>query len=247
MELSAFFSENPRVALAFSGGVDSAYLLFCAAKWAQDVTAYYVKSEFQPAFEYKDAKKLANELGVRMKTIELSVLGDKSIASNGEDRCYHCKKKIFSAIVKEAAKDGYDLIIDGSNASDDAADRPGMRAKAELMVRSPLRECGLTKADIRALSKEARLFTWSKPAYACLATRIKTGEEITLGKLEKTERAEDYLRGLGFSDLRVRIFEGAARIQLPESELKLLIEKREEIKNRLEQDYKAVLLDLEVR
>ena len=104
MELSAFFNENPKAALAFSGGVDSAYLLCCASKWAKDVTAYYVKSEFQPEFEYVDAQRLAKELGARMKTIELSVLDDENISSNKADRCYHCKKKIFSAIADAAAK-----------------------------------------------------------------------------------------------------------------------------------------------
>ena len=247
MELSAFFNENPKAALAFSGGVDSAYLLCCASKWAKDVTAYYVKSEFQPEFEYEDAQRLAKELGARMKTIELSVLDDENISSNKADRCYHCKKKIFSAIADAAAKDGYTLIIDGSNASDDAGDRPGMRATAELKVRSPLRECGLTKSAIRALSKEAGLFIWDKPAYACLATRVPTGEEITKEKLRKTKRSEEWLKSIGFSDFRIRLFGGAARIQVKEEQLQLLLEKREEIIDRLRQDYSAVLLDLEVR
>ncbi|MBR6812361.1 MAG: ATP-dependent sacrificial sulfur transferase LarE [Oscillospiraceae bacterium] len=247
MELAAFFKENPRAALAFSGGVDSAYLLYFAANALCDITAYYVKTEFQPAFEYEDALRLANELGVKMKTIELSVLSDENITSNDKDRCYHCKKKIFSAISNAAKMDGYDLLIDGSNASDDAADRPGMRATAELKVRSPLRECGLTKSDIRALSKEAGLFTWDKPAYACLATRVTTFEEITKEKLEITEKAEEYLKSLGFSDFRIRLFNQAARIQLPEKQLGLLLEKRQDIIEGLGQDYKAVLLDLEVR
>ena len=235
------------MALAFSGGVDSAYLLYCASKWAKDVTAYYVKSEFQPQFEYEDALRLASELGAKMTAIPLSVISDEIIRANRADRCYHCKKKIFSAIADAATKDGYTLIIDGSNASDDALDRPGMRATAELKVRSPLREAGLTKSDIRALSKEAGLFTWDKPAYACLATRVPTGEEITKEKLTKTERSEEWLKSIGFSDFRIRLFGGAARIQVKEEQLQLLLEKREEIIDRLGQDYSAVLLDLEVR
>ena len=122
-----------------------------------------------------------------------------------------------------------------------------MRALRELSVRSPLRECGLTKVRIRALSREAGLFTWDKPAYACLATRVPTGETITAEKLQKTERAEALLFSLGFRDFRVRYFAGAARIQLPEAQLPLALERRTELLSELKKIYPAVLLDLEVR
>ena len=122
-----------------------------------------------------------------------------------------------------------------------------MRALRELSVRSPLRECGLTKARIRALSREAGLFTWDKPAYACLATRVPTGETITAEKLQKTERAEALLFSLGFRDFRVRYFAGAARIQLPEAQLPLALERQTELLSELKKIYPAVLLDLEVR
>ena len=247
MNLHSFFAENPRVALAFSGGVDSAYLLYAAKSAGADVTAYYVRSAFQPEFELRDAKRLADELSAKMTVLELDVLCDSAVTANPPDRCYHCKKRIFTAIVEAAKRDGYNLLIDGTNASDDASERPGMRALAELAVRSPLRECGLTKARIRSLSKEAGLFTHDKPAYACLATRIPTGEVITAEKLSKTEQAEGFLETLGFRDFRVRLMGGSAKLQVREEQLSLLMEKRSEILQGLKPLYSDILLDLEVR
>lgn len=247
MELKAFFEANSKVALAFSGGVDSAYLLYAAVSFGADVKAYYVKTPFQPAFEYEDALRLSRELGAEMVTIHLDVLSDNSIAENPKNRCYFCKKRIFNAILERAKADGYSLIIDGTNASDDAADRPGMVALKELSVRSPLRECGLTKAEIRKLSKEANLFTHDKPAYACLATRIPTGTPITAEKLAITERNEGFLRSLGFTDFRIRFMGTAAKLQIAEKELPLLFANRETILEKLKHDYTDVLLDLEVR
>ena len=245
--MQEFFKAQPNVALAFSGGVDSAYLLYAALKCGAKVTAYYVKTPFQPQFEYEDALRLAAELGAEMKTIELDVLQDERVTANPANRCYYCKKRIFSAILAAAKQDGYSVIIDGTNASDDASDRPGMAALQELQVRSPLREAGLNKAEIRRLSKEAGLFTHDKPAYACLATRIPAGTPITPEKLQKTEICEEYLKNMGFSDFRIRYFQGAARLQLPEGQIPALFEKRAEILAFLKQHYPAVVLDLEVR
>ena len=247
MTLQEFFKAQPNVALAFSGGVDSAYLLYAAVTSGANVTAYYVKTPFQPQFEYDDAVKLATDLGAEMKTIHLDVLQDKNVIANPANRCYYCKKRIFSAILAAAQEDGFSIVIDGTNASDDASDRPGMVALQELQVRSPLREAGLTKAEIRRLSKEAGLFTHDKPAYACLATRIPTGTRITQELLEKTEICEEYLKNMGFSDFRIRYFEGSARLQLPEAQIPALLEKRAEILAFLKQYYPAVLLDMEVR
>lgn len=247
MTLTEFFRKNPEGALAFSGGVDSAYLLYAAVSCGARVRAYYVKTAFQPQFEYEDAVKLACGLGVEMRTISLDILSEDAVTANPPDRCYFCKGKIFSAIRKAAAADGFTLLMDGTNASDPEAERPGMRALRELEIRSPLRECGLTKPEIRRLSKEAGLFTYDKPAYACLATRIPTGTVITAEKLEKTERAEEYLKSLGFSDFRIRMMDGCARIQLREAQLPLLTVHRKEILAQLKKDYSAVLLDLEVR
>lgn len=247
MNLKEFFVLHPKAALAFSGGVDSAYLLYAAKQYAEEVQAYYVKSEFQPQFERDDAVRLASELGVDMKVFDLHVLSVPCVKENPSDRCYYCKKAIFGAIMEAAKSDGFSVLLDGTNASDDAGDRPGMRALEELSVLSPLRECGLTKLQIRQLSKEAGLFTWDKPAYACLATRIPSGEEITQDKLLATEIAEDYMFSLGFSDFRVRSQDGHARLQLPESQFPLLLEHRSAILTRLKEYYKTISLDLEVR
>ena len=247
MELSEFFAQCPRVGLAFSGGVDSSYLLYAALRSGAAVVAYYVKSAFQPRFELDDARRLAGELGADMTVLELDVLADPAVRANPADRCYHCKKRIFSAIAAQALADGYPVLLDGTNASDDAGDRPGMRALRELEVRSPLRECGLTKAEIRRRSREAGLFTWDKPAYACLATRIPTGTELTAAGLERTERAENFLFSLGFTDFRVRLLGGAARVQVPAGQMPRLLEERRRIVDELKKDYRDVLLDLEAR
>ncbi len=247
MTLKAFFEDNPKAAIAFSGGVDSAYLLQAAKEYGADVAAYYVKTPFQPRFEYEDALLLARQLAVGITTLELDVLADPQISANSQNRCYFCKRKIFAAIRQQAEQDGYRLILDGTNASDCRDDRPGMQALEELGVRSPLRECGLTKQDIRRLSKEAGLFTHDKPAYACLATRVPMGTPITGQLLEKTERSEAFLKALGFTDFRIRHLDGGAKLELREAQLPLLLQHREAILAELKKYYTTVLLDLEVR
>ena len=247
MDLDQFFRINRKAAIAFSGGVDSAYLLYSAVRCAADVTAYYVRTAFQPSFELEDARRLAEETGAELKIIDADVLSVPEIASNPPDRCYHCKKLIMSTIAAAAAEDGYTVILDGTNASDDVSDRPGMKALSELGVLSPLRECGLGKDEIRRLSREAGLFTWNKSAYACLATRMPVTVPLDEEKLRKTEEAEDFLHSLGFCDFRVRFFHGAARIQICREQIPLLVEKRTAIADALRGSYDAVLFDLEAR
>lgn len=247
MELQEFFSQHPRVALAFSGGVDSAYLLYAAVQCGAQVRPYYVKTAFQPQFEYEDALRLADQLGVSMKTICLNPLDDPQVAANPGNRCYYCKRHIFTAITQAAREEGFHLLLDGTNASDRVDDRPGMQALRELAVLSPLRLCGLTKAEIRRRSREAGLFTWDKPAYACLATRIPTGTAITLEDLQRTERCEAFLMELGFSGFRIRLMDGCARLEMPEAQFSLLLAHREAVLERLKKDYTRVLLDLEAR
>lgn len=247
MTLLAFFKENPKAALGFSGGVDSSYLLYAGVQAGADIHPYYIKTAFQPQFELDDAERLCAQLGVPLTVLELDVLKNEAVTANPHDRCYHCKTALFGALSARALADGYTLLLDGTNASDDAGDRPGMRALKELHVCSPLRECGLTKAEIRRLSREAGLFTWDKPAYACLATRIPSGDAITAEKLLATERAEAFLFSLGLTDFRVRNYRGAARLQFPEAQLNAVLAHRAEILQELKKDYPAVLLDLEVR
>lgn len=247
MDLRQFFEENPKAALAFSGGVDSAYLLYAAKAYSAQVKAYYVKTPFQPAFELEDARRLAAECNADMQILEVDVLADECVRVNPPDRCYHCKKRLFSRILQQAAADGFPLVMDGTNASDDAADRPGMRALTELRVCSPLRLCGLTKQEVRRLSKEVGLFTHDKPAYACLATRIPTGTPITQEELSRTEWAEEYLKSLGFSDFRVRLYQDCAKLELRQAQLPLLLKRRAQIVQVLKERYQDVLLNLEVR
>ena len=247
MELRDFFQECPKVALGFSGGVDSAYLLYAALDHGAQVRPYFIKTAFQPQFELEDARRLCAQLGVELTVLELDVLQIPGVAENPPDRCYHCKRALFGRLRQQAQADGYTVLIDGTNASDDAGDRPGMRALGELSVRSPLRECGITKAQVRALSKEAGLFTWDKPAYACLATRVPTREAITPETLRKVEAAEEALFSLGYSDLRVRVFHGAARLQLPGQQLEQAAKEREAILQALSPWFDTVLLDLKER
>lgn len=247
MTLDEFFKQHPRAAMGFSGGVDSSYLLWAAVHAGADVRPYFIKTAFQPAFELEDALRLGRKLGVEITVIEHDILSNDAVAANPADRCYHCKTALFGLLRDRAAADGYNLLMDGTNASDDAGDRPGMRALKELEVRSPLRECGLTKSEIRRLSKEAGLFTWDKPAYACLATRVPAGQRLTAELLSRVERAEGALFDLGFSDFRVRVYHGAARIQVRPEQLALVLERREDVLARLHPDFEAVLLDLKTR
>ncbi len=247
MRLEEFFRVNKKAAICFSGGVDSAYLLYAAKSLGVDAAPYYVKTEFQPRFEYEDAQRLCAELGAELKTVEYSILEDEKVASNPADRCYYCKKKLFSALKQAASSDGYELLLDGTNASDSTGDRPGMRALSELGVRSPLRECNLTKDEIRALSKQAGLFTWNKPAYACLATRVRTGRRITARTLHKIEASERELSEMGFYDFRVRVYGEAARVQVKDGQFMTAARMRKEISDRLKPYFDTVFLDMQTR
>lgn len=247
MTLKEFFSENTKVALGFSGGVDSSYLLYAALENNADIMPYFVKSPFQPQFELNDAKRLAEELKCNLNIIYLDNLEDGDITANSAVRCYYCKKKIFEAIKNQAAADGYKVLIDGANASDDASERAGMKAADELKVKSPLRECGIDKAEVRRLSKEAGLFTWDKPAYACLATRIKTSVPITAELLHKIEKSEDVLFSLGYKDFRVRTDGETAKIQVKENQTETIIADREKIYAELKKYFNDIVLDLKGR
>lgn len=247
MTLQEFFTEHPKAALGFSGGVDSSYLLWVAVNAGADIAPYYIQTAFQPAFELEDARRLCEQIGVKLNVIQLDALADPRVAANPANRCYYCKVGLFGALRARAKADGYDLLLDGTNASDDAGDRPGMKALREMEVRSPLRECGLTKAMIRQESRKAGLFTWDKPAYACLATRVPTGRTITPELLRRVEGAETALFALGFTDFRVRLYDDAARLQLPEGQLAKAVEQRQAIRQALAPWFDVVLLDTQTR
>lgn len=227
--------------------MDSSYLLWAAVNAGADIAPYYIQTAFQPAFELEDAQRLCAQIGVKLNVIRLDALADPRVAANPANRCYYCKVGLFGALRARAKADGYDLLLDGTNASDDAGDRPGMKALREMEVRSPLRECGLTKAMIRQESRKAGLFTWDKPAYACLATRVPTGRTITSELLRRVEGAETALFALGFTDFRVRLYDEAARLQLPEGQLAKAVEQRQAIRQALAPWFDVVLLDTQTR
>ena len=247
MTLQGFFCNLPSAALGLSGGVDSALLLAAACRYGADVRPYFVKTAFQPAFELEDAQKVADLCGVPLAVIELDVLALERVAENPANRCYHCKNAIFSALAQRAAADGRTVLLDGTNASDDVCDRHGMRALQEIGVRSPLRECGLDKTAVRCLAKELGVPVWDKPAYACLATRVPTGQRLEGQLLRRIEQAEAVLFGMGFSDFRVRVLGDTARLQLPESQLPQAFARRAEITASLGTMFSGVLLDLRAR
>lgn len=246
-ELREFFKKNDKLALAFSGGVDSTYLLYAALACGADVQAYFVRSEFQPKFEIEDVERIKNELSAKLKVLELSILENETVAANPEKRCYYCKREIMGAITAEAKADGFQLLMDGTNASDDQEDRPGMQALSELNIVSPLRLCGINKEQIRDYSRKAGLSTWDKPAYACLATRIPTGTRITDETLDRVQRCESAMYELGFRDFRVRAIGNIGKLQLRAEQLQLFVEKRTEILEALGSDFQELVLDLKTR
>lgn len=247
MELRDFFKIHCKIALAFSGGADSSYLLYAALKSGVDVKAYFLKSQFQPRFELEDARRIASQLGAHLCVIEEDMLSCLEIANNGPERCYHCKKRMIQAIMGRARLDGYFELMDGSNASDNPSDRPGMKALAELEVLSPLLDYGIGKEDIAKRLKQTGLHFWNKSPYSCLATRINQSEALSEDKLDRIERSEDYLRSLGFKDFRVRSKDGIAKIQIRAEQFTLALNCREAVCSRLGEFFDEITLDLEAR
>lgn len=244
--LQQYFTEHNRGVLGFSGGVDSAFLLTAAKEAGADITPVFIHTPFQPAFELEDARRLTDQLGIRLEIITANPLQQPEIVRNDAKRCYWCKHLLFS-LLKNRARELNAVLIDGTNASDPEDDRPGMQALRELGAESPLRICGLNKDEIRQISKEYGLFTWDKPSYACLATRIPTGTAIDCETLQKIENAEEALFRLGFSDFRVRVFHGAARIQLLASQWQMDEDRRRQVTDAVGQFFDTVLLDMTPR
>lgn len=205
-------------AVAFSGGVDSSLLCAVAREVLGDgALAVTIVSPLLPQSELADARKVAVLVGIRHILVESSDI-EEDVAANPKDRCYHCKKREFGAIAAAARESGIGIVLDGSNVDDEGDYRPGMRAIAELGVESPLRSAGLGKEEIRELSRRLGLPTAEKPAFACLASRIPYGERIDRDKLERVEKAEDYLRAAGFRQFRVRSHGDLARIEVDPGE-----------------------------
>lgn len=245
--LQSFFNTHREVAVAFSGGVDSAVLLLLASKYAKRTKAYYVKSQFQPPFERNDAIQVAKMLHTEMEIISVDILSSARIVANPGNRCYYCKKEIFGEIIEHAQKDGFCVIVDGTNASDDVGDRPGFQALQELRVLSPLRMCGYTKAHIRQIAEENHLPVADKPSYACLATRIPTDTVITGALLETTQKAEDALKEMGFQNVRIRYRNGDAVIELGRKDFTLFYDVKDAVYAALSAYYHHIYLDLKER
>ena len=227
------------VAVAFSGGVDSTFLL-AAAKEAlgKNAIAITIRSGFVPAAEVEEATKFARELGFYHELIDVNELAIEGVADNPPDRCYLCKKALFTSLRARAGELGVSVVVDGSNLDDVGDYRPGLRALAELDVKSPLREAYLNKEEIRALSRAMKLPTWDKPSFACLASRIPYGEKITKEKLLWVEKAEVFLTAQGFRQLRVRCHGNLARIEVPEEEFAKLADL--EMRKKVEEAFKKI-------
>lgn len=210
-----------RIAIAYSGGVDSTFLLEAAVRvlGAENVMAVTVFSAVNPGGEEVEAVEFAKSLGVTQRTIEADVFTIPHFKENPEDRCYYCKTEVFGSVKKAANEMGFKYVVDGTNTDDDGDYRPGMRAVKELDVKSPLKEAGFGKKEIRECSKLWGLYTSERPSMACLASRIPYGDEITLEKLKITEKTEMLIRELGFKQIRVRNHGNIARVEISPLEM----------------------------
>ncbi|MBS3769474.1 MAG: ATP-dependent sacrificial sulfur transferase LarE [Bacteroidales bacterium] len=246
-ELQHKLKQTGSLVVAFSGGVDSTFLL-AAGKEAlgNNILAITVSTPYVAGWEEEESREIAKNLGVEQIILEYPLF--ENIKNNPPQRCYLCKKQIFSAILEEAERRGYSYVADGTNVDDFQDIRPGIRALRELNVRSPLAEANLGKNDIRRFSKDMGLPTWDKPAYACLLSRLPFNTPIRQEVLDRIEEAEQLIRNAGFPAARVRTHEHIARIEIPPDEIQKFIQisSEKELPRKIKSlGYNYVTLDLE--
>ncbi len=223
-KLQHILSGFKSVIVAYSGGLDSAFLLYAAVDTlgTDKVSAITADSPSYPRSELEKAKEFANSLGLgeRHRIVKTEELEDPNYASNPVDRCFFCKKELYSRLTESALFGNVDAVLDGFNADDVGDFRPGRKAAEKYSIRSPLFEAGLGKKELRDLAKHLGLEVWDKPQMACLSSRIPYGSPVTREKLERIEKAEEFLRTMGFVQLRVRHHDRLARIELPLEDIK---------------------------
>jgi uncharacterized protein len=249
LKLRGIVKDLESVVVAFSGGVDSTLVTKVCYDILKDKSmAVTARSETYPDFEFEEAKKLAKEIGIKHLVLNTSELAIEGFASNPPNRCYFCKTELFEKLKDIAKQHRFLHVADGANLDDMEDYRPGLEASKELGVKSPLKEAGMTKKDVREASKMLNLPNWNKPAYACMSSRFPYGQSITEEKLKMVSEAEKYLRGLGLEQFRVRHHETIARIEVLPEDIHILTHSptRDELLGKFKKiGFTYVTLDLE--
>jgi uncharacterized protein len=246
--LIEILTDMQSAVLAYSGGVDSTFLLKALQISGIKILAVTAVSETTPSIDFLTAKKMTSEFGIEHRVIKTEELSIEEFVNNTPDRCFFCKDELFKKLSDIASSEGYRCVLDGSNVDDTSDFRPGRIAATKYNVRSPLIEAGITKEEVRKLSRQLGLSTWDKPSSPCLSSRFPYGQRITKEALQRVEKAEDFLRSLGFHEIRVRDHNGIARIEVGEDEIELLLmpEKRKIISETLKSlGYKFISVDLD--